>query len=87
MFKPYENIGFMMLSSASAVIDALGGTTKAAKLFGVLPSAVSNWRLSGFPARLHYRVAKEVEGRGLEISDSIFTEADPSPAQSGAGQG
>lgn len=49
------------------VIDALGGTGKVAALFGVLPSAVSNWRAAGeFPARMHYRVYEACQRAGID---------------------
>lgn len=62
-----------VLSTTGEVIDAFGGTTRTAELFGVLPSAVSNWRTwDRFPERLHYRIAKEAELRSLTISDRLF---------------
>ena len=36
-----------MLDSVEDVIEALGGTAAAAKLAGVGPSAVSNWKTRG----------------------------------------
>ena len=63
--------------TASDIIDKLGGTTATARLFGVLPSAVSNWRADGkFPARLHYRLHLEAEQRGIEIPP-VLLGADP----------
>jgi DNA-binding transcriptional regulator YdaS (Cro superfamily) len=56
----------MKVSTASQAIDLLGGTTATARLLGVLPSAVSNWRRKGFPERVHYRVARALEQRGAK---------------------
>ena len=57
----------------NTLIDALGGTTKVSELFGVLPSAVSNWRKDGyFPARLHLRVFRVAEERGIELPADFF---------------
>lgn len=39
----------------SQIIDALGGTGKTAKLFGIQPASVSEWRKTGIPdARMMY---------------------------------
>lgn len=59
--RPMEHL------TVNEVIDALGGTAKAAELFDVTPPAVSNWRAEGkFPERLHYRVFKECKARGIQ---------------------
>lgn len=60
------------VSTASEAIDELGGTTKVATLCGVLPSAVSNWRRTGFPPRLHYRLARILEARGVRVAERLF---------------
>lgn len=47
-------------------IDALGGTAKTAKLFGVSMAAVSNWRKSReLPARLHLRAVRVANEHGI----------------------
>ena len=53
------------LSSAAAVIDALGGTKAVAELLDVGQSAVSNYRKLGFPARAHFALSKICAERGL----------------------
>ena len=51
----------------NTVIDELGGTAEAGRLFGVSSQAVSNWRSFGrFPDRMHYRVSKVCAARGIE---------------------
>lgn len=56
-------------NSASAIIDAFGGTGAMAEAFGVGASAVSNWRKDGrIPARLHLRILTEAERRGVAVS-------------------
>ena len=56
------------MKTVSDVIDSLGGTTKAAAILGVGPSAVSNWKATGeFPARLHFVIFRECERRGIKI--------------------
>ena len=66
-------------NNVSELIDALGGTTAVAKIFGVLPSAVSNWRAASyFPARLHYRISREAATRGIELDEKLFTEPEGS---------
>jgi len=57
---------------ASDLIDRWGGTTKTAERFNVLPSAVSNWRRTGFPPRLHYRIATEAKAEGILLADEMF---------------
>lgn len=65
------------MKTASEVIDALGGTTATAKIFGVLPSAVSNWRAAGmFPAALHYRVFRVCQARNIDLPDDFFPSSD-----------
>ena len=69
-FKEREYIGGMTISE---IIDAFGGTTAVARLFGVTPPAVSNWRAAGrIPPRLHLRVIREAERRQIKIDpDSL----------------
>jgi DNA-binding transcriptional regulator YdaS (Cro superfamily) len=38
-----------MNTQANMIVDALGGTVKAASLCGITPSAVSQWRTNGIP--------------------------------------
>lgn len=61
--------------SIDKVISELGGTSATARIFGVLPSAVSNWKAAGrFPQRLHYRLSREAEARGMKLDESVFEE-------------
>lgn len=63
----------MLAMNVSQVIDLLGGNKPVAELFGVGTSAVSNWRkFNRFPERLHYRLARETERRGINVDPSIF---------------
>lgn len=39
-----------MNTDASKIIDALGGTAKVSRLFGVRMPSVSQWKFSGIPA-------------------------------------
>lgn len=61
-----------IVRTASQLIDLWGGTTKVSERFGVLPSAVSNWRKSGFPPRLHYRIAKDAEAAKIVLAPELF---------------
>lgn len=55
------------------VIDALGGNKEVAALFGVGSSAVSNWRSAGrFPERLHLRVYRICQERGIEYDPALY---------------
>lgn len=60
------------LSSAAAVIDALGGTKAVADLLAVGQSSVSNYRKLGFPARTHFALSKICAERGLNVADAVF---------------
>ena len=58
-------------TSLSLVPWAGGPAT--AKLFGVRPSAVSNWKRSGqLPERLHYRIDQEAARRGIPVDERLF---------------
>ncbi len=60
------------LTTASAVVDALGGTKEVAALLGVGASSVSNYRRSGFPARSFFMLSKTCEARRLDVADAVF---------------
>lgn len=60
------------LKTPSQVIDALGGTSKAAQIFGVLPSAVSNWRSLGFSKAVRFDVMQECAKRGIDVAPSVY---------------
>jgi len=63
----------MTIETPSELIDAFGGTGKTAAIFGVLPSAVSNWRSANrFPDRLHHRVWTEARARRIDIPADFF---------------
>jgi len=74
------------LSSASDVIDALGGTNAVADILDIGASSVSNYRKQGFPARSHFILAKICTERGLDVADAVFggyqVKTRPAPRQS-----
>ena len=45
----------------SEIIDVLGGTTKVAKLCGISPAAVSQWRTAGVPQEKLVFLAAQLE--------------------------
>lgn len=68
-----SNMTIVASMTVSDVIDALGGNTPVAALFGVGTSAVSNWRAQGeFPQRIHYRLARECERRGVALDPALL---------------
>jgi len=69
--KPQKDLS-ARLSSAAAVIDALGGTKAVADLLDVGQSSVSNYRKLGFPARTHFALSKICAERGLNVADAVF---------------
>ena len=70
--KTQTELSGRRLSSAAAVIDALGGTKAVAELLGVGQSSVSNYRKLGFPARSHFILSKLCAERGLDVADAVF---------------
>jgi len=72
MEDPRQVNSGLRLSSASDVIDALGGTNNVAEMLDIGPSSVSNYRKQGFPARSHFILAKICAERGLDVADAVF---------------
>ena len=60
------------LTTATDVIDALGGTQAVARLLNVGASAVSNYRRLGFPARAYYKISLACAQRGLDVAEAVF---------------
>ena len=60
------------LTTATDVIDALGGTQAVARLLNVGASAVSNYRRLGFPARAYYKLSLACAKRGLDVAEAVF---------------
>ena len=60
------------LTTATEVIDALGGTQAVARLLNVGASAVSNYRRLGFPARAYYKLSLACAKRGLDVAEAVF---------------
>lgn len=64
----------------NTLIDRFGGTKAAAAIFGVVPSAVSNWRKHGIPRRMHSQVLIEAAERGIEVTATqLLEQATPAP--------
>lgn len=62
-----------MLSTVDEVIEAVGGTAAAAKLAGVGPPAVSNWRSRGRIASEKFMIfAAALRANGKEASPDVF---------------
>jgi hypothetical protein len=71
-FKPHE-IMAAMINTVADLIHALGGTTATARLCGVRPSAVSNWKKAGqLPARLFLPVMELCQARSLAVNRALF---------------
>lgn len=68
------------IRTASALIDFFGGTNKVAEKYDVVPSAVSNWRRTGFPPRLHYRVFKDAQAAGIVLPARFFKQSEGAAA-------
>lgn len=62
------------LTTASHVIDALGGTGKVAAIFGVDDRVVSNWRTRGMPPDTFAVLAPLLRGQGYRFKDELFSQ-------------
>lgn len=80
-----------VLHSAADVIETLGGLTKVARLFGVSPQRVNNWRKNGLPPNTRDAFTALLTLRGLTVPGHVFGQlrlpgdeeaACPSPATS-----
>ena len=60
------------LTTATDVIDALGGTQAVARLLNVGASAVSNYRRLGFPARAYYKLSLACAQKELDVAEAVF---------------
>ena len=68
----------MKITTVEQLIAELGGTTAAARVFGRLPSAVSNWKAAGrLPKAAHYDATMVARERGWELADTLFGEPPP----------
>lgn len=57
-----------VMRTAEYIIEKLGKNAKMAERFGVLPSAVSNWKSDNcFPSRLHMAIYLALKDAGEEI--------------------
>lgn len=57
-----------MNNYASVVIDNMGGTTSAARFFGIAPESVSEWRARGVIPRARLRHLQDVRPDVLPAS-------------------
>ena len=71
---------FNRLTTASDVIDALGGTKKMAELLGVGAAAVSNYRTKGFPASKYLHIDQLCTENGLNVADAVLGNIKRQPA-------
>ncbi len=61
------------LSSARDVIQHLGGPRAVARMFGVRPSAVSNWSQAGvFPPKTFLLIVQKLEDQGHTAPHSLW---------------
>jgi hypothetical protein len=68
------------LTTVDEVVDALGGTSAAARHLGVTPAAVSNWRAARrIPGQWHKLLRRDFLDRDMIIDDSVFD--DPAPSR------
>ena len=60
------------ITSASILIDVLGGNHKVAAITGSRPSAVSNWRKGKLPAATYVILRTKIERMGLQVRDELW---------------
>lgn len=61
-----------MITTASQLIDALGGTSALADTFGVQDNTISTWRNRGFPAWACGRLREAASSAGLNADEDLF---------------
>jgi len=67
-----------MLETVDQVVEALGGTFKAAAAANVVPSAVSNWKTRRrIPSDRFFVISDALKRRGKKVSPEIFGFAGP----------
>ena len=66
--------------SADEIIDALGGTSKTARIFNINPASVTGWRTNGIPeTRLMYLKLAKPELFGIALPKTKRTRLAPTP--------
>lgn len=66
------------LQSVKEVVRTLGGTSAAAALLGIGPSAITNWIASGcIPPARYIDLDRALSPRGFEIDPSLFKHRRP----------
>lgn len=60
------------INTADQAIDALGGTTKVATLFGEDERVISNWKTRGLPANTYAVLAPLLVQRGVLFTGALF---------------
>jgi hypothetical protein len=85
VFKKFEYCGFMaptILSTTSAVMDALGGNGPVSLLTGSKPSAVSNWRsFDNFPANTYFAMTSALRAKGMSAPPSLWGMKTPAESE------
>ena len=61
-----------MITTASQLIDALGGNSAVAALFRVRHNTVSTWRTRGLPAWSCGRLREAADAAGIKADDELF---------------
>jgi hypothetical protein len=63
----------VVLQTANAIIDALGGTVKTAKIARRSPQSVSNWRAANrLPAETFRRLTEKLREHGMEAPPELW---------------
>lgn len=71
-----------MLETVDQVVEALGGTFKAAMAANVGPSAVSNWKSRGrIPSDRFFLITAALEREGKSVAPGLFGFASDVPGE------
>lgn len=74
-------MGVKSLTTASAVIEELGGTMVTASLAGVKAQAVTNWRTKNrLPARTYVVFSEQLRAKHVSAPASLWGMAEPAEA-------
>lgn len=62
-----------ILTSTSAVIDALGGAAAVARMFDVKGNAVQHWNYKKFPPHTYLAIIKALSSKGLMADPALWS--------------
>ena len=74
------------IQTADQAIDALGGTSRVASLFGIDARVVSNWRHRGLPPQTYDVMGRLLHGQSHRFNPALFSQYPQMPPKPVAGR-